>query len=307
MDKENNFKKLLCYNIVNNNDCIYKNKCMFAHELAEQKKDILRDYIYKIILINDDLCNINIFENKSLMNELLIYTKECKNCINNKCPGGYNCKFGACTKELKICYNDLLYGKCFYTLKNEVNKYGKTYKKCINGIHLTEKNLVPYNQRLNVDFNITNNILFPCETISFFNKQNTISLLLNDNTISKIRIFLNKINNKNINIINSYLGIFYEKNFIKNNDSDSDDNNNDSDSNTDDSDNSTYTNDNNTYTNDNNTYTNDNNTYTNDNNTYTNDNNTYTNDNNTYINDNFKELLDNNDNFKELLDNNDNF
>ena len=62
MDKENNFKKLLCYNIVNNNDCIYKNKCMFAHELKEQKKDILRDYIYKIILVYDDLCNINIFE-----------------------------------------------------------------------------------------------------------------------------------------------------------------------------------------------------------------------------------------------------
>ena len=294
MDKENNFKKLLCYNIVNNNDCIYKNKCMFAHELAEQKKDILRDYIYKIILIHDDLCNVNIFENKSLMNELLIYTKECKNCINNKCPGGYNCKFGACTKELKICYNDLLYGKCFNILKNEINKYGKTYKRCMNGIHLTEKNLVPYNQRLNVDFNITNNILFPCETISFFNKQNTISLLLNDNTISKIRIFLNKINNKNINIINSYLGIFYEKNFIKNNDSesDNDDNNiNDSDSNTDDSDNNTYN---------------------------TNDDNTNNNnfkeivDNNNNIkeivdNNNIKEIVSNNDNFKEIVNNNDNF
>ena len=294
MDKENNFKKLLCYNIVNNNDCIYKNKCMFAHELKEQKKDILRDYIYKIILVYDDLCNINIFENKNLMNELLIYTKECKNCINNKCPGGYNCKFGACTKELKICYNDLLYGKCFYSLKSEINKYGKTYKKCINGIHLTEKNLVPYNQRLNVDFNITNNILFPCETISFFNKQNTVSLLLNDNTISKIRTFLNKINNKNINIINSYLGIFYEKNFIKNNDSesDNDDNNiNDSDSNTDDSDNNTYN---------------------------TNDDNTNNNnfkeivDNNNNIkeivdNNNIKEIVSNNDNFKEIVNNNDNF
>jgi hypothetical protein len=289
MDKENNFKKLLCYNIVNNNDCIYKNKCMFAHELAEQKKDILRDYIYKIILIHDDLCNINIFENKSLMNELLIYTKECKNCINNKCPGGYNCKFGACTKELKICYNDLLYGKCFYSLKNEINKYGKTYKRCLNGIHLTEKNLVPYNQRLNVDFNITNNILFPCETISFFNKQNTISLLLNDNTISKIRIFLNKINNKNINIINSYLGIFYEKNFIKNNDSDSDNNNiNDSDSNTDDSDNTDDNNNNFKEIVDNNNFKEivDNNNFK-----------------EIVDNNNFKEIVDNN-NFKEIVDNN---
>lgn len=200
MDKDNNFKKLLCYNIVNNNECIYKSKCMFAHDLSEQKKEIPRDYIYKMIMLYDDLSNIDIFENKSLMNELLVYTKECKNCINNKCPGGYNCKYGACLKELKICYNDLFFGKCYYTTKEEINKYGKKCKRCLNGIHLTEKNLVPFNQRSNVDLNITSNALFPFESINFFNKQNTISILLNDATIGKVRLLLNKINNKSTDI-----------------------------------------------------------------------------------------------------------
>ena len=36
MEKKINLKKILCINIVNNNKCIYKNNCMFAHSLEEQ-------------------------------------------------------------------------------------------------------------------------------------------------------------------------------------------------------------------------------------------------------------------------------
>ena len=35
MENKYNFKKLLCYNIVNNCKCVYKHKCMFAHTLEE--------------------------------------------------------------------------------------------------------------------------------------------------------------------------------------------------------------------------------------------------------------------------------
>ena len=84
MENKYNFKKLLCYNIVNNCKCVYKHKCMFAHTLEEQKKEPIRQYIYNMLYIWDDLSNININEDKNLLDELTILTKECKNCINKK-------------------------------------------------------------------------------------------------------------------------------------------------------------------------------------------------------------------------------
>jgi hypothetical protein len=63
------------------------------------------------------------------MKDLLTYTKLCQNCINNKCTGGYNCKFGACLEKFVICYDDLNYGYC-----NTDN---------CNKIHLSKRNLKP--------------------------------------------------------------------------------------------------------------------------------------------------------------------
>ena len=125
MDNNHNFKKLLCYNIVNNCKCVYKNKCMFAHTLDEQIKEPIRLYIHNMLYKWEDLSEINLNEDKTLLDELIILTKECKNCINKKCPGGYNCKFGTCLRENKICYNDLMYGKCYNMLMevNEDNNY----------------------------------------------------------------------------------------------------------------------------------------------------------------------------------------
>jgi len=121
MDNKHNFKKLLCYNIVNNCKCVYKNKCMFAHTLDEQIKEPIRLYIHNMLYKWEDLSEINLNEDKMLLDELIILTKECKNCINKKCPGGYNCKFGVCLRENKLCYNDLMYGKC-YNMLMEVNE-----------------------------------------------------------------------------------------------------------------------------------------------------------------------------------------
>lgn len=198
MNIEPNFKKLLCYKIINNIECSYKNKCMFAHNIEEQKKDNKREFIYNLINKYDNISYINLYEDKELMNDLIIYTKECKSCILNKCPGGYNCKFGACTKDLVICYNDLCYGKCTNSLKVVSNSNNVKIHRCINGIHLTEKKLLPYSQRITSNINIAS---FG-ENINYFNKQMIISIIINDFTMPKIKTLLNKNNNKinNVNI-----------------------------------------------------------------------------------------------------------
>lgn len=198
MDNKHNFKKLLCYNIVNNCKCVYKNKCMFAHALEEQIKEPMRQYIYNMLYEWDDLSEINLNEEKTLLDELIILTKECKNCMNKKCPGGYNCKFGVCLRENKICYNDLMYGKC-YNMLMETNENDNILCKCIYGIHLSEKKLIPYNQRMLTDLtNIETNFLIR-HNVSFNSKNNIISLCLNDNTISIVKdIISNKLNKTEI-------------------------------------------------------------------------------------------------------------
>jgi hypothetical protein len=171
---------------------------MFAHNIEEQKKDNKREFIYNLINKYDNISYINLYEDKELMNDLIIYTKECKSCILNKCPGGYNCKFGACTKDLVICYNDLCYGKCTNSLKVVSNSNNVKIHRCINGIHLTEKKLLPYSQRITSNINIAS---FG-ENINYFNKQMIISIIINDFTMPKIKTLLNKNNNKinNVNI-----------------------------------------------------------------------------------------------------------
>ena len=213
MDCKHNFKKLLCYNIVNNFKCVYKNKCMFAHTLEEQIKEPMRQYIHNMLYEWDDLSDINLNEEKSLLDELIILTKECKNCMGKKCPGGYNCKFGVCLRENKICYNDLMYGKC-YNMLMEINNNENILCKCIHGIHLSEKKLIPYNQRMLTDLtNIETNFLIR-HNVSFNSKNNIISLCLNDNTINMVKdIISNKLNKTEIlNNLKTINNLFVDNN-----------------------------------------------------------------------------------------------
>jgi len=143
-----NVKKLLCFTIVNGYECKYGDNCLFAHTIEEQTKNPLRQIIFDMIYKIDDLSEINIYKDQILFNELKIYTRECRNCILSKCAGGYNCKFGTCLKKMKICYDNMIYGKCNHQVNNNY---------CINGIHLTEKNLIPYNIRELGDDNIYDN------------------------------------------------------------------------------------------------------------------------------------------------------
>lgn len=199
IDNKFNIKKLLCYNIVNNSKCVYKGKCMFAHNIEEQKKEPLREYIYQMINSTDDLSNIDIYEDKLLFNELSILTKDCKNCLNKKCPGGYNCKFGSCSKDFKICYNDLMYGKCYNSLVTDEI----CTKRCLHGVHLTEKNLISYYQRIPLDLYSSDFNIFPSEYINFNAKNNIISMLLNDNTVKIIKELVSSKTNK-LDFIKNY-------------------------------------------------------------------------------------------------------
>ncbi len=203
MEKTENIKKLLCYNIVNYSKCLYRNKCLFAHSLEDQKKDSSRQYIYDMIYTIEDLSNINIYNDKTLFDEINIFTKECKNCISKKCPGGYNCKFGACTKDIKICYNDIMYGKCYNILRQENTPNNLIIKRCIHGVHLTEKNIIPYYLRIPIDFNSGEFTLLKSNNINYNSKNNIISLLLNDETIGLVKDLISNKNNK-LDIINDF-------------------------------------------------------------------------------------------------------
>lgn len=135
--------RILCFNMLNSDTCSYENKCLYAHTLDEQTVDKNREKALNVLKMNN-LKNIDLVMNKDLKNNLTVLTKLCNDCINNTCPGGYNCKYGACNKDVLICNADFRRGDCKNYIKDN---------KCINGFHLTLKNFVPLvKQQLLYDF-----------------------------------------------------------------------------------------------------------------------------------------------------------
>jgi hypothetical protein len=131
-DDNENLKKILCHNIIYNGECKYGDKCLYAHNLNDQNINTRRKIAYDIIKSEDDLSNINLKLNNDLYRTLLELTRYCKNCNNNLCIGGYNCKSGAYDIKYCVCINDLNYGDC-------------NNPKC-NLLHLTKRGLIPYYQ-----------------------------------------------------------------------------------------------------------------------------------------------------------------
>jgi hypothetical protein len=127
---KNSFKKILCYNIIYNGSCKYGDKCLYAHSLEDQNINKMRKEVYDILKSESDLSDINLKENYELYKTMLEMTKYCKNCNNNMCKGGYNCKSGVYDKKYCICINDLNYGFC--------HNYN------CNFIHLSKRGLKPY-------------------------------------------------------------------------------------------------------------------------------------------------------------------
>jgi len=98
--------------------------------------------------------------------------------------------------------------------------------KCINGLHLSEKKLIPYNQRMLSDLtNIETNFLIK-HNVSFNSKNNIISLCLNDNTINIIKdIISNKLNKTEIiDNLKSMNNLFINNNNLLNKNDENDDN-----------------------------------------------------------------------------------
>ncbi len=213
-----NRKKLLCFSVINNEYCDYGDYCTYAHNLNEQIIDIDNLYIYQIIL-DRNLMNFFSLSNPKteyIYKKLLFYSYVCPKCISGKCMGGYNCKYGAHDTCLKLCKNDLLTGQCINKLINiNMNKSifdkmvkiepiekAPEYTGCINGHHLSKRNLVPYYKYINqkeyskknmyqsvrrIDINNINNIYN-------LSKKNYISEYSSESTDEEISQWFNKNN-----------------------------------------------------------------------------------------------------------------
>lgn len=196
-DKKVNVKKLLCNNTVNGTKCIYKHKCLFAHTLDEQHKEPLRQYISDMIYCMEDLSDVNIYKNRELFDEIMVCTNLCTNCVIKKCAGGHNCRFGACLEETRICRDDFISGRCLNTVTNG---------RCVKGVHLTEKNLIPYEQYSNSHFASTNT------DINFNSKHNVVSFELNDGTMDIMKKYVKGDYNKY-----DIIGLMKKKKYFGNN------------------------------------------------------------------------------------------
>lgn len=128
-----NKKKILCQNIINYGSCCYGTKCLFAHKLEEQIIDNNKKQSYDIVMNSYNLSHIDLQKNYVLYRSLLNLTKLCDQCAENKCKGGFNCKFGSCSKNYQICKKDLEYGNCV---------------GC-DLVHLTHRDLVPFYHKKN--------------------------------------------------------------------------------------------------------------------------------------------------------------
>lgn len=128
--KPNSQKRMLCINSLNNKTCNYGDKCMYAHSVDEQRVDPIRHKVYTVLKSDYDLSNINLVNDKKLLNTLVQLSKVCYYCSKNICQGGYNCRNGATDSMYKVCYNNLMYDNC------DASKCG--------AIHLTDRGLIPY-------------------------------------------------------------------------------------------------------------------------------------------------------------------
>ncbi len=132
---DNKTKRILCFNAIKGRVCNYGPKCMYAHNLSEQKIDPIRHKVYTILKNDNDLSNINLIKDRKLFTTFVQLTKICYHCSKNECHGGYNCRNGTVNQKYKICYDDLMYGNC-----RRLN---------CNGLHLSTRGLVPYYIQMN--------------------------------------------------------------------------------------------------------------------------------------------------------------
>ena len=71
--EKNSNKKILCFNVLNVNLCIYGNKCMYAHSLKEQTMNDNRRIVYDMLQMKD-LSHINLLTDVQLCEDLTTLT-----------------------------------------------------------------------------------------------------------------------------------------------------------------------------------------------------------------------------------------
>jgi hypothetical protein len=138
-EKKINHKKILCQNMIIHGSCAYTDRCLYAHKLDEQKIDIKRKKTFDLLDSNSDLSFIDVNKHKDIYKEFMLFTIPCMECINNKCTGGNNCKFGSPFLKYIICYEDLNYGIC------EDNNCERK--------HLTKRGLKPIYNNISINLN----------------------------------------------------------------------------------------------------------------------------------------------------------
>lgn len=179
---EKNKKKILCNNILNFGKCNYNGKCLYAHNCEEQNVDPQRKELYDNIK-SDGEWNIDLSKNDNIAKQLMVFTKVCQDCIKNKCPGGYNCKYGVMDKKYQICYKDIYYGTCD-------NKDCKL-------LHLTKRGVLPSHpikkqpeQNTEIEGNLLTSAFFLINKPQEPNDSESDSDL--DSSIEQIQEYLNK-------------------------------------------------------------------------------------------------------------------
>ena len=178
-DKKINHKKILCQNMIINGLCVYADRCLYAHKLDEQKIDIKRKKIFDIIDSDIDISFIDVNKHKDIYKEFILFTKPCLDCINNKCTGGNNCKFGSPSIKYIICYDDLYYGTCEDTSCERKHLTKRGLKPIYNNIstHLNK----PLINNINMLKPIINNLLLFNNNNNNNNNNNTnINNIIND-------------------------------------------------------------------------------------------------------------------------------
>lgn len=144
-------KRLLCHSIIHNKICNFGYHCTYAHSLFEQVIDQQRADAYKLLFA--DLTDISDSEYEKLL-PLIHY---CESCNRGTCTGGFNCRNGAFSEDVKICKSDFTTGSCNNpvferTLSDYCQPHFNNNKTqgCINGIHLSLQGMLPYNKYLHI-------------------------------------------------------------------------------------------------------------------------------------------------------------
>lgn len=153
----NHPKNAMCSFLINNGLCKKMDTCHKCHDITKQRLQPIKNIIYKLLFNCHKIWSYPVNQSMEKIYEgLLVHTKSCRKCENNKCIGGHNCHSGYSCNAAKICYQDLVFGNCqnqIYIVNfadskmpDDMNISNRLYECCENGHHITRKQMPSYQQ-----------------------------------------------------------------------------------------------------------------------------------------------------------------